>query len=304
MNIGRGNRLSQAEAADRFSRRGLEMIGKYVGAMLPVTVRCMKCGFVYDSSINLIHKAGRGCAKCGGTKKLTQQEASDRYSAMGLELLGKYRNSATPVVAKCLKCSCEWNTIPYRVFGGKGCPDCADKAGHEKLKLSREEVDDRFLAAGAVIIGKYVNVLTPVLARCLMCDYEWRPFPSNISRSACPKCKPFGFSLNAPAILYYVKIHRQNDTPVYKIGVTSRTVRKRFGRQMDVIKILKEQKFSKGADAYKEEQRILMENASCIYAGPRLLKYTGVTEMFSTDVLGLDPVLVVSLVDDRVELVD
>lgn len=265
------------------------MIGTYTGSMRPVLVECMNCGYRYESSINLIHKLGRGCQKCGGTKKLTQKEVYDRCSIRGLELVGDYKNSSTPVLVRCLKCSCDWYALPYRIFGGKSCPDCADKAGYEKLKLSRSEVDSRFLKAGAVIIGEYVNISTPVLTRCLECDHEWHPFPHVISSgSSCPRCKPFGFGLDKPAIIYYIKIKRPSDFPVYKIGVTGKTVHKRFGREMNIIEILNVQNFSRGEDAYAEEKRILRENVAHLYTGPNLLRFTGITEMFSIDVLGLD----------------
>lgn len=282
-------RLTQSQASLRFLERKLVMIGEYKGVMIPVLVECMECGHRYESSINLIHKIGRGCQKCGGTKKLTQKEVSDRCAVRGLELIGDYKNSATPVIVRCLKCSCDWCALPYRIFGGRGCPDCADKAGHEKLKLSRSEVDSRFLKSGAVIIGEYVNMSTPVLTRCLSCDHEWHPFPHAItSGSSCPRCSPFGFNLDNPAILYYIKIHNPYGSPVFKIGVTGKTVHKRFGREMNVIEILKVQNFSRGEDAYNEEQRILREHVSHLYTGPSILRFTGITEMFSVDILGLD----------------
>jgi len=80
--------------------------------------------------------------------------------------------------------------------------------------------------------------------------------------------------------------------PLYKIGITNRTVAERFeGADFAKMTVLKEWEYASGYDAREQEQFIINECSDHLYDGPDVLNLKGNTELFDTDILGLDAVV-------------
>lgn len=137
-------------------------------------------------------------------------------------------------------------------------------------------------------LERYIDSRTAILHSCIK-GHKWKAKPSNtISGSGCPTCAKSGFDINKPAILYYIKIVDDNIN-YYKIGITNRSVAKRFEPDKDkAIIVLLEKFFPTGILAKKEEQDILTNFKSKRITVPGLLKSKGNTELFMEDILGLD----------------
>lgn len=94
-----------------------------------------------------------------------------------------------------------------------------------------------------------------------------------------------GFKVNKPGVLYYLKV---GNGTAYKIGITNRSVDKRFTLQdLQSVRVLKVWKFQDGLACRSEEQRILQTYKDYKYQGPPLLT-SGNSELFYKDILGLD----------------
>ena len=106
--------------------------------------------------------------------------------------------------------------------------------------------------------------------------------------TGCPACAEYGFNPDQPAIVYYFRIPDHRGGFAYKIGITNRTVRERFGGDYQRLTVLKVWSFRTGAKAYAFEQSILQQYGSQRFRGPRLLRTAGNAEIFASDVLGLD----------------
>ncbi len=91
-----------------------------------------------------------------------------------------------------------------------------------------------------------------------------------------------GFKDDRSGLLYYVKINN-----MYKIGITNRTIEKRFCKDLSKITIIKTWNFDKGVDARNKEREILQKYSHAKYIGEPLL-VNGNTEIFTYDVLKLD----------------
>lgn len=77
--------------------------------------------------------------------------------------------------------------------------------------------------------------------------------------------------------------------PLYKIGITSKSVKERFFRSdFDNITVLHTEPFDIGSDARDYEQDILIAFREHQYTGPKILASNVNTELFTKDVLGLD----------------
>lgn len=135
---------------------------------------------------------------------------------------------------------------------------------------------------------EYINANTPIVHECLN-EHMWRAAPSHVlGGTNCPYCEgTYGFKLSSPAILYYIKISKEQKV-YYKIGITNRTVQDRFPRSIKYITILQELKFNKGKEALVAEQRLLELYKEKRVTIHNLLVESGNTELFIEDVLNLD----------------
>ena len=118
---------------------------------------------------------------------------------------------------------------------------------------------------------------------------EFKQQPSNhLSGKGCRQCTWGGFDSSKPGTLYYLKVSVDGDN-YYKIGITNKSVVDRYKKtDLDKIEIVKEWYFEIGQAAFDQEFSILREFKEYIYSGPDVLA-SGNTELFTRDVLGLDP---------------
>lgn len=94
-----------------------------------------------------------------------------------------------------------------------------------------------------------------------------------------------GFNAEASAILYYLSI---NNGEAYKIGITNNTVAQRYSKSdRDKITVIKTWDYPIGKEAFRIEQEILKTHKDMKYTGDNLL-FNGNTELFKSDILGLD----------------
>lgn len=287
--IGETRRFTQSEVAVKFLESRLELLGEYVNSATAVKARCMNCFHEYHPIPSVVINRGSGCPKCGHVKKgekrrLSDSEVFSRMEFLEIRLLEPYQGSNKSIMVHHLKCGHEFKRIPSDIFAGKGCPQCCGT-----MLLTHSSAAARMLELGIELLEPYLNARSKILVRSLICKHEWRSTPNKIfMKRGCPKCAKYGFQLDKPAILYYIRINTTYGHCVYKTGITNRTVKARFGNQMSKIVILKIRYFRTGEEAYVEEQRILLKHVENRYLGPPLLSYTGIHEMFSCDVLGLD----------------
>lgn len=138
------------QMAALFTAQGCELQDEYLGSMRKMKYRC-RCGRV--SSINWNHfSKGKRCGFCGKkgrSKKLTIEEARERFAANGCVLLEEvYRNYNTPMRFRC-KCGRESKMNMYQVYQGQHCRECGlqkiQKENHPAWRHDREKKaeDDR-----------------------------------------------------------------------------------------------------------------------------------------------------------------
>jgi hypothetical protein len=112
----------------------------------------------------------------------------------------------------------------------------------------------------------------------------WGNWGANKRR--CPSCAKTGFQPHLPAVLYYVRFFPSPGECFYKIGITNKTVRKRFEKETLYYEVLREWHYPVGADAEKEEQKILRQ-FSHLRNKTRPWLQAGNTETFREDILGI-----------------
>jgi hypothetical protein len=145
-----------------------------------------------------------------------------------------------------------WQVADYHLQGN------GNPMRMKNQKLSRDEFIERATKIHKDLYDYsnvlYKNIDTPILI--IDPDYgEFYQRPEvHLRGSGHPSRGNNGFDINKPAILYYLKVKNGS---AYKIGITGRSVKERFGSDMKYIKILKIWKFDLGKHAYLKEQEIL-----------------------------------------------
>jgi hypothetical protein len=283
-------KITQEEVENRFIAVGLKPLEAYKGSGKKILAQCVKCQHEYSVEAGSVFQ-GYSCPKCARHVGKTQEEMEENFRERGLELLGRHKNMGTSVAARCLTCSYEWDAWPWGVLKGGSCPQCVSRRIAGKRRMTQEEVISRLNSKGLKPLEPYLRSHKPILVMG-ECGHTWKAALSNIGYpdrgSGCPYCADCGFNPGKPAVLYYLRVFNPYGDPLYKIGITNRTVEERFRYEIDKIAILRVEHFQIGSEAYDAEKKVLREFSEYLYTGRNILHERGNSELFTVDVLVLD----------------
>lgn len=247
------------------------------------------------------HLNGRGCKKCGSTQAgKKHRTTTEKFISKSISTHGnRYDYSKAKYITKVDKIEivCKVHGSFWQLAGnhehGDNCPKCSKLTSYRKKSLTTEEFintankihENKYDYSGTI----YVNYRTPVNINCKLHGVFTQPPGSHLKGYGCPGCSSYGFDGTKPTILYYLRIDTDLcEYPLYKIGITNRTVNERFNlTDLNKITIVSTIKYSSGQEAREKEQQILKEFKHHRYKGPDLLS-SGNTELLTADILGLD----------------
>ena len=219
-------------------------------------------------------------------KKKTHEEYEKELFDIEIDYwpVEQYNGSVTKILHECLE-GHQWKITPHNILNGVGCPTCNSI---RQTKTNKQYVQELLVKnIKYTPIEPYVNARAKILHECIE-KHQWKITPSDILNGyGCPICASYGFNPDAPATLYYIHISKSN-LEYYKIGITNKSIKKRFGLDMQYIKVIQETLYDVGFDARAEEQRILKKYSKFRQNIPELLTSGGNTELFEFDILGLD----------------
>jgi len=235
-------------------------------------------------------QTGKRCSICAHKRNGDKRRLSYKYIKEYIEAFGfilksnTYIDSSTKLNVICPEghsYSVAWNDFQ----SGYRCLECSGKKrlSPEFIKRVVEERGYSFPSQ------KYKNTLTKLKIKCLehgIFEMTWSNFGRGVG---CPSCAERGFNPNKPAIFYYLEVKHRGRV-YYKIGITNRTVEKRYpNSDISKIAVLFEKSYENGGDAHDEEQRIRQEFGEYLYRGDAVILEgaPGNAELFTEDVLGL-----------------
>ena len=179
-------------------RPDIEVVGKYINMKTKIVHRCLNHDFLWETSPENILK-GCGCPKCRGEKisnnlSLSHEDYVEELKIINpnIIVLDKYKNNHTQILHKCIIHDFEWKTSPASVLQGCGCPICkGEKIGNNLRKTHIQYIEEvQLINPSIMVLGKYIDAVTPILHKCLKDGHEWYACPSNIlSGYGCPICK-------------------------------------------------------------------------------------------------------------------
>lgn len=248
------------------------------------------------------HLSGNGCPDCGNENAGLQQRKllnvaiadfqkvhGNTYDYSKVEYVG----NETPIIIICPSHGA-FSQLPNNHMRGKGCPLC----GREMAALNRAKDTATFVKEAQDEWGNiydysesiYQSAKDHVVIICREHGRFEKTPDKHIRGQGCPGCANYGFDQTKAATLYYLRVFRYNQQPLYKIGITNRSIEDRFSDKEDRrrISVIQVREFKIGRDAYLEEQKILSKYKLYKYHGPDVLWGHGNSELFISDVLELD----------------
>ena len=256
-----------------------------------VEYTCAKGHRVVSDLHNILKR--KRCGECHKVEKLTQDEVKDRVEAAGFNLLEDYKNASTKLKIECKSCgNVQYNKLQNITKAVNCCDNCGSK-----ISWTPERADEHLRKKG-FILDSYTEPFSIKGGGVLKCLDEGHEFSVNFIENYfrmdlnCPICHPRSSYLkladdSLPHMLYYLRVDNGDDV-YYKIGITSRSVEKRFYNvDLEKITVLDTLWFDNGAAAFEVEQHYLKLFAQHRYRGKNILQ-SGNSELFTRDVLSLD----------------
>jgi len=270
---------------------------------------CCGSGIVYTNNIN--NKKDKQNRNLGlstnGVIKMDlsiYQDSKGRISSSKLkannitseELYLLYHNITKPLCKNCNK------EVKYMGFKRGYNETCSVKCANKIREIKADKIYDTesFIKKAKEVHGDLYDYSETVYTKAhdnliIICKehgkFSQRPH-NHINGRHCEKCsytdrnKTIGWSRerykNIPTILYYIKLKKEK---LYKIGVTSRSVKERFTKdEYKNIEIISEEIFQDGRDAFDKELKILQDNKDKKYKGKPILE-SGNSELFISSII-------------------
>ena len=271
-------KLTKEIVNQRLKSRGIKLTGHYTGARDKTTFRCPE-GHQWMATPDSVARRN-GCPHCAGKAPLSKEIVNQRLESRGIKLIGHYDGAMKKTLFQCPE-GHEWLAIPNSVMSGNGCPHCAGNA-----PLSKKIINEKFAERGILIVSEYTGARAKSTFRCSE-GHEWLARPYNVMGGrGCPTCAKYGFDPSKPAILYYLRFDTDLG-PLWKIGITNRTLEERFIKEKTPFEIVKQWQYEDGSEALKAETEILSTFKQHKYNGPPVLR-DGNSELFESDIFCLE----------------
>lgn len=178
------------EFYDKFPNSSVNIIGNYINARTKIECKCKKCNLEWNTIPDNLLK-NTGCPKCAKTKYNTEsfkEKYYKKYPETNVLIMGEYIRNDIKIKCKCKKCGWEWSTRPNVLDSGSGCPKCAGTFRYATESFKKTYYK-RFPNSNIMIVGEYVNTITPIACECKVCGWKWSTKPNSlIQNKGCPQC--------------------------------------------------------------------------------------------------------------------
>lgn len=188
-----------AKRIDEKSNGKISMkISSYKKCSVHADMKCNDCGYEWKATPSALLYEPH-CPNCSWLKlrieRMTPyEEEQKKIDAVhnGKVLLERegYIGAKNLAWLLCRECGFRWRTKPETVVNNKsGCPNCAPNA-----PVTPDEAERRIYekSKGTVVMknkSDFHGTKHPLIAKCLVCGYEWETRPEYLFASGCcPKC--------------------------------------------------------------------------------------------------------------------
>jgi Zn ribbon nucleic-acid-binding protein len=242
---------------------------KYINIHTKVKIICPEHGVFEQSPSN--HLSGSVCPSCSGFINKSIQKHGSKYDYSLVE----YTKNNEKVKIICKEHGI-FEQIPSYHLRGSECPSCVNKIKTETF------ISKAIQKHGSKYDYSLVDFKKTKTKLKIICPehgvFEQSP-KRYLGGQACPHCSGGGgFDQSKPAIFYILKV---NDQDIWKIGITNRTLSKRYSKsERELFTVLSTTKFKNGVEALQLETKLKKQYKEFIYTGFNPLN-GGHTEMFT-----------------------
>ncbi len=174
-------KLTDDEIHDRATSRGFTLLSAYTNMNTPVIFSCGH-GHTWKAKPAWVLSGahGRGCPRCAGIGKLSQDVINERLEAAGvpIRMIGPYRTVVTKSLFRC-EHGHEWSAKPADIVNShKGCPKCFAA----RVRWTPEEINAE-LSARVLRCWANTEVPTTVLSFVALKGTSGEPFQQAFYRA-------------------------------------------------------------------------------------------------------------------------
>jgi hypothetical protein len=240
----------------------------YVNASTKIEIICKKHGSFWQTPDKHCGSRQQGCHACSyGKRKYKAPETTEGFVERARKIhqekydysQTRYKYAREKVEIICPIHGSFYQTASKHLMG-HGCLYCGKKRAAEKNAITKESFVKR---ANKKHKNKYDYTKTIVISgekkvfiKCPKHGGFWQTPASHLHGKGCPKCASFGFDSNKSGLLYLVKFSAPEGS-FWKIGVTNKTIKKRFVAEAKDISEQQEWRHGDGKVIFKIERDVL-----------------------------------------------
>ena len=177
-------KLTNAQAIERFSSAGLELLEDYQTALVLHDVKCKKCSALLKRKISDLHNGGGTCPFCSGMRA-TEDSAEKTFEMALLQPLVDFPGKSKGWKSKCLKCGeIVSPSLAYVQKTNKGCAYCSGR------KVRKSELNQVLILNKVNPLEPYPGALVKWKMECQECNSivypKWNSIKSG--QGACIYC--------------------------------------------------------------------------------------------------------------------
>ena len=127
--------LPSEHCKEILSKFNLELIGKYVAASYPITVRCKKCNSVFSTSISYLKNCRVGCVNCNEKNRTDGKYKSFSEALLRLNpkihMKDEFVSMSDQITFYCEDCKKTFMRSPHDFLRTSTCPNCTTNSALE-----------------------------------------------------------------------------------------------------------------------------------------------------------------------------
>ena len=130
---------SDFEERMSMKRPNIEVLSEYTTMSQKVMCRCKIDGCTWSTTPSILMSDMKYCCpKCGGTKRLSQEEFISLVHDVhpNLMVLSTYKNARSKVLIQCKTCGQQWEQQSIYLLNGHGCDNCDTKLSKGEKRIS------------------------------------------------------------------------------------------------------------------------------------------------------------------------
>lgn len=276
--------VREAQLSSLIGMRFIGWADGYTGSYSKATMECEIDGYRWSAAVRDLVDRPHGCPMCAGRARVSESDMLLRLGNIsGLEFVdwhdGKYKNSKTKAVVKCLKDGTIWSSVVLDLQNGHGCPSCGLEVRRKKRASKQQDVEARFASLGVVfsrwVDGSYKNSYSKAVMLCEQHGEYIQASNAILGGYKCPSCSKCGFDPHRAGYVYALV---SDGGGMVKIGITNNVSDRVSFLTKNTpfpFSLVEYAKFEVGYDAAKTEKDL---HSNLVSAG--LSGFNGCTEWF------------------------